>query len=185
MQAKVNKITIQLVQADLFALQVDSIVHTTDPNLTINPLLVAKAGPTIEQQTVAIGWCDVGSAIVTDAGQLNGVQKIIHAVAPRWGEGSERGKLANVTWASLSLAEKHELKAIALPAISVGANGYPLENCAVTMLSKIIDFTFESLKHLRTIIICLADDAQYTAFSHEFQRQIESLKDTGEGKVYV
>lgn len=185
MKAKVNKVTIQLLQGDLFALQVDAIVHTTDPNLTVSPSLIAATGPTIEQQTSAVGWCDVGSAVSTGAGRLEGVQKIIHAVGPRWGEGSERGKLANVTWAILSLAETHELKTVAMPAISVGANGYPLENCAVTMLTKIIDFTFENLKHLRGVVLCLKDETELEAFRAEFQRQIDSLKDAGEGKVYV
>lgn len=185
MKAKVNKITIHITQGDIFAFAADGIVHVTDPNLTMNPALVAQAGPTIEQQTKRLGWCDVGSAVLTDSGSMENAIRLIHAVGPRWGEGSERGKLANTTWAILQQAEENKLKSVVLPAISVGANGYPLENCAITMLTKIIDFTFENVKFLRAIYLCLADETQVAIFEQEFHRQLEALKDAGEGKVNV
>lgn len=185
MKAKVNKVTIQIVKGDIYAMTLDALVHVTDPNLSIHPALAAKAGPSVEKQCEQIGWCDVGSAVLTDAGNLIGVKKICHAVAPRWGEGSERGKLGNVTWKCLSLAEEFELHSIVMPAISAGPLGYPVENCALTMLSKIIDFTFENLKHVRTIVLCLDDDVTFEIFCMEFQRQLEDLKENGEGKVRV
>ncbi len=185
MKAKINKVTIELIQGDIFAVSVDSVVHATDPNLSISPALASKAGADIEAQTKRLGWCDVGSAVISGAGNMENTQHIIHTVGPRWGEGSERGKLANATWSSLLRAEDAELGSIALPAISVGANGYPLENCAVTMLTKIVDFTFENLKSLRTIILCLADENQLEVFQQEFKRQLDALKDAGEGKVRV
>ncbi|MEO8397269.1 MAG: macro domain-containing protein, partial [Chloroflexota bacterium] len=121
-------------------------------------------------------------AKMTSAGNLK-AEKIIHAVGPRWGEGSERGKLGNVTWECLHLAESNDLKSIAIPAISAGALGYPLENCATTMLSQIIDFTFEDLKHLRTIILCLPDELAFDAFKREFDQQLEELRQSGTATV--
>jgi O-acetyl-ADP-ribose deacetylase (regulator of RNase III) len=70
-----------------------------------------------------------------------------------------------------------------MPAISTGAFGYPLENCATTMLTQIIDFTFEDLKHLRTIILCLPDELTFEAFKHEFEQQLEALRESGEAQV--
>jgi len=183
MKAKINKVTISIIQGNLYTTQVDGIVHATDPNLSLDPALVDIAGPFIEEQTTRVAWCDVGSAIATDGGKLENVQKILHTVGPRWGEGAERGKLANATWSCLQLAEEQELSSIAMPAISVGALGYPLENCATTMLTKIVDFTFEPVKHLRTIILCLLNEQQLNVFRSEFERQLEALKEAGEGKV--
>jgi O-acetyl-ADP-ribose deacetylase (regulator of RNase III) len=120
---------------------------------------------------------------MTDPGRMTNTQKIIHAVGPRWGEGIERAKLANTTWACLNLAEENSLKSIAFPAISVGALGYPVENCAKTMLGKIIDFTFEDLKRLRAVIIALPDDITSEVFRKEFELQLEQLRETGEGRV--
>jgi O-acetyl-ADP-ribose deacetylase (regulator of RNase III) len=184
MKVKVNKVTISIVKDRLLNLSVTSIVNATDPNLSLTEELAEKGGAALQAQCREIGWCDVGAAVITDAGSLP-YQKIIHAVGPRWGEGSERAKLALATLQALRLAEAHRLNSIALPAISTGALGYPLESCAKVMIAQVIDFAFENLKHLRNIVICLADDLAYEAFRHELEQQIQSLKKSGEGKVKV
>jgi O-acetyl-ADP-ribose deacetylase (regulator of RNase III) len=182
MRAKVNGVTIQIIQDDILSLSVSSIVNSTDPNLTMNPAMAEKAGLAVEAACAAIGWCAVGSAVMTEGGGLL-AKKVIHAVGPRWGEGSERGKLANVTLECLRLAERNRLKSIAIPAISIGTLGYPIENCAKTMLEQIVDFAFEDPHHLKTVIVCLDDLATFTIFNREFAEQIEDLKEAGEGEV--
>lgn len=185
MKAKINKVHIHLIQGDLLTLPVQSVVVVTDTNLTVDESLAAAAGPIVQQQTALISWCAVGQAVMTDSGNLKNIRKIIHAVAPRWGEGSERGKLGNVVWECLHLAEDNELESIALPAISVGSLGYPVENCAKIMLTRVIDFTFEKLKHVSSIIFCVKDASELAVFQSEFERQIHALKQTGEGHVRV
>lgn len=185
MKAKVNSVNIQVIQDNIHILPVDAIVVETDPNLSVSDILLQFAGETIQQQTRQIGWADIGEAVITDAGKLPNTQKIIHAVSPRWGEGSERGKLSNVTWGCLSLAESHLLKSIALPALSVGVWGYPVEACANIMITRIIDFTFEKLKSLRSVVLCLDNTSAFDVFRSEFERQILELRETGEGKVRV
>jgi O-acetyl-ADP-ribose deacetylase len=184
MKAKVNKVTIHIVQDDILSLATAGLVNATDTNLYISPALAAKAGSTLQEACTIIGWCDVGAAVITDAGDMQ-VEKIIHAVGPRWGEGSERGKLSNVTRHCLRLAEENRLKSIAIPAISTGVLGYPVENCAKTMLAQIIDFTFDSPRYLKTITVCLDNPAAYQIFKAEFMEQIEDLKEAGEGEVTV
>jgi O-acetyl-ADP-ribose deacetylase (regulator of RNase III) len=184
MKAKVNKVTVQVMQADILALSVKGIVNATDPNLSVPPRMAALAGPALVEACKQIGWCEIGSAVVTAAGDLP-MDKVIHVVGPRWGEGAERGKLANATLACLRLAEQNRLRSLALPAISIGVLGYPVENCAKTMLTQIIDFTFEEIKHLRTIIVCLDTPSAYSIFKHELQEQIEELREAGEGEVQV
>jgi O-acetyl-ADP-ribose deacetylase (regulator of RNase III) len=159
-------------------------VNQTDTNLHLSPTLAAKAGPEVQQICAAIGWCETGYAVVTDAGDLP-VEKIIHVVGPHWGEGSERGKLASATLECLRLAEENRLKSIALPAISVGVLGYPAENCAKTMLPHVIDFPFEDPRYLRTIVVCLDDPLVYSIFKAEFAAQIQELKEAGDGEVKV
>jgi O-acetyl-ADP-ribose deacetylase len=182
MKAKLNKVLIRLIQGDILALSVDVIVNSTDTSLSISSRLTATAGNTIEQECLLLGWCEVGSAVVTNAGKL-AAKKLIHAVGPRWGEGSERGKLANVTWETLRLVEEGGYRSVAFPPISTAIGGYPVENCARVMIQQIIDFTFEPLKTVREIILCVETEAEWLAFEREFQRQIEELKDTGSGKV--
>jgi O-acetyl-ADP-ribose deacetylase len=184
MKAKVNKVTIQIVQAEILTLSAAALVNATDPNLSMPAPLAARAGVDTLRETRDIGWCNVGDAVITNGGK-SGFEKIIHAVGPRWGEGAERGKLANATLRCLQLAEDEQLKSIVLPAISAGSLGYPLENCAKVMLSQIIDFTFEDLKYLRTVIVCLETPVALQIFETEFQHQLLELKESGDAKVKV
>ncbi|MCC6613336.1 MAG: macro domain-containing protein [Anaerolineae bacterium] len=178
MKAKVNKVTIETLLADLWSMPVAAVVHATDTDLTLEPSLALRLGGQVIWELEYIGYCPVGEAIVTSPGESQ-FEKIIHAVGPRWGEGSERGKLAGVTFECLRLAEANNLKSLALPAISTGALGYPLENCATTMLTTIIDYSFEDLKHLRRITLCLQDSHALEVFDREFKRQIADLRDEG------
>jgi O-acetyl-ADP-ribose deacetylase (regulator of RNase III) len=182
MKAKINKVSIQITHGDLLSMPVTAIVNDTDTDLMMEPRLVGKVGIGVQRELALIGYCEVGAAVITSAGNM-GVEKIIHTVGPRWGEGSERGKLSNAVFECLRLAELHKQKSIAFPAISTGTNGYPLENCAKTMLTQIIDYTFEDLKHLRTIILCLNSELAFEVFRREFQQQLEELKQGGEAKV--
>jgi O-acetyl-ADP-ribose deacetylase (regulator of RNase III) len=182
MKAKVNKVNIRIMQDDLFASSVNGVVRVTDPNLTLSPEFAARAGSAVVEACQEIGWCAVGSAAITTAGKLP-FDMLIHAVAPRWGEGNERGKLANLTLKCLRLAEDNELKSVALPALSTGTLGYPLESCARIMLEEIIDFTFEDLRHLRTIIIRLDNALAHDVFNAELARLLDTLQANGKVKA--
>ncbi len=184
MKVKVNKVTIQVLQDDILSLGLNGFVHSTDPNLHLSPALLIKAGLSVQEACNNIGWCDIGDAVITSGGNLP-YEKIIHVVGPRWGEGSERGKLANATLACLRLAEENRLRSLALPAISTGILGYPLENCAHTMITQIIDFTFENPRYLKLIVLCLDNTTAFTIFKNELQEQIEDLKKAGDGEVSV
>ncbi|MDX2160637.1 MAG: macro domain-containing protein [bacterium] len=182
MKAKVNRVTLQIVEGDLLSLSVAAVVNATTTDLALSPELIAQGGVELQRECARIGFVDVGTAVATGAGKTT-FDKIIHTAGPRWGEGAERGKLMLCVLESLRLAEQHKLKSIAFPAISVGALGYPVENCAVTMLTQIIDYTFEDLKSLRAVVICLPDASSASIFKREFQRQIEELRETGDAKV--
>jgi O-acetyl-ADP-ribose deacetylase (regulator of RNase III) len=183
MKAKVNKVTIQVTQGDILSLPAAGVVSVTDPNLNLDPLLLVRTGPTVQAQTKQLGWADIGTAVVTGAGALKGVEKLIHAVAPRLTDQGSRAKLALVTWQALLAAETNGLKSVALPAISTGALGYPVEACAKIMIEQTIDFTFEKLKSLRRIVFCLESTNAVKIFDAELARQVEALKATGEGTV--
>jgi len=184
MKAKVNKVKIHVVQDNLLLQDVDAVVNDTTPNLMLPDDWHERVGEELVQALFLNGYCDVGSAIVTSAGNLP-YQAIIHTVGPRWADESARGKLANATWRTLELAEETQLNSIGITPLSVGANGYPLENCARIMLQEMIDFTFERLKYLRAIYICTTTDLEQDIFEQELASQVQKLKDDGDGKVTV
>lgn len=186
MKAKVNKVTIQIMRGDVYSAGAAGIAVQTNSDLELSETLLEKAGPNVLRETTLIGWCDVGSAVMTGKGNLpDPIEKVLHVVGPRWGEGSERGKLAGATFECLRLAETNRLKSLALPPISTGALGYPLENCAKTMIGQVIDFTFEELKALSKVIFCLEEDVAFEIFRREFSEQLNELKASGDGKVQV
>jgi O-acetyl-ADP-ribose deacetylase len=182
MQAQVNHILIELVQGDITDLSVDAIVNAANSALELGTgvagAIQVKGGPTIQKECRAIGWCEVGDAVITGAGNLV-AKRVIHAVGPRMGEGNERGKLAGATRKSLALAESNQIESIAFPAISTGVFGYPMESCAEVMLRVIIDYTFEDLIFLKHVILCLYDARAYAIFEREFIKQLDALQESG------
>ncbi|MBI5958190.1 MAG: macro domain-containing protein [Chloroflexi bacterium] len=180
MQAVINHITIELVQGDITELDVEVIVNAANSQLILGSGVAGairrKGGPSIQDECLTIGFCEVGDAVITGGGMLK-ARHIIHAVGPHMGEGSEAGKLANAVRASLDLAEQNKLQSIAFPAISTGVFGYPLEGCADVMLRVVIDYTFEELQHLKHILVCLYDDRAFAIFKTEFERKLQQLKD--------
>jgi O-acetyl-ADP-ribose deacetylase (regulator of RNase III) len=109
MKVKVNKVQIQIVEGDILDVSGSALVMVTDTNLNLDPDLLARGGAELALARQQIGWARVGSAVSTPAGKLP-YQRLIYAIGPRWGEGSERGKLAYVVFHCLREAEEHGLR---------------------------------------------------------------------------
>ena len=178
MQTQINGITIALVQGDITDLDCDAIVNAANSQLVLGAggagAIRRKGGPSIQEECLKIGHCEVGQAVITGAGDLK-ARYVIHAVGPRMGEGGERGKLASAVRASLELAQEHGLESIAFPAISTGVFGFPLEACATVMLRVLIDHTFEAPRSLRRIVVCLYDRHAYDVFERELRAHLTDL----------
>jgi O-acetyl-ADP-ribose deacetylase (regulator of RNase III) len=178
MQTQVNAVTIELLQGDITDLATDAIVNAANSALSLGAgvagAIARKGGPSIQTECNKIGYCEVGGAVITGAGNL-AARYVIHAVGPHMSESNARGKLASAARESLALAERNGLTSIALPAISTGIFGYPLEGCAQVMLRVIIDYTFEDLLHLRRVVVCLYDAHAYGIFERELTQQLADL----------
>ena len=159
-----NKITVafggtqlELVEADITELDVDAIVNPANEQLQLGTgvagAIRAKGGPSIQEECNRIGGTPVGTAVMTGAGNLK-ARRVIHAVGPRMGDGDEDKKLAAAVRAALALADRRGLKSIALPAISTGVFGFPMERAARVMLTEIRRFLQGGTK-LERVVICL------------------------------
>ena len=179
MQTQVNTLTIELVLGDITDLSTDAIVNAANSALSLGAgvagAIARKGGPSIQLECNKIGYCEVGDAVITGAGNL-AAKYVIHAVGPHISESNARGKLANATRASLALAERNRLESIALPAISTGVFGYPLEGCAQVMIRVVIDYSFEDLLHLKRVVLCLYDEHAFGIFEAELTRQLDELQ---------
>jgi len=163
--------TIEIVEGDLTDLDTDAIVNPANANLQLGGgvagAIARRGGPSIQAECDRHGPIRVGEAALTGAGEL-AARVVIHAVGPRMGEGDEDEKLASATRSALTLAERHGLESIALPAISTGIFGYPLDRCAQVMLGTIVAFIAPGA-HLRRVVVCLWGEEAFTCFARELE----------------
>lgn len=104
-------------------------------------IFAAAGEEELQKACDAIGHCDTGSAVITDAFALK--QKyIIHAVGPVWhgGHHHEQEDLYHCYVSSLDLMVKHHCHSIAFPLISAGIYGCPMEEAWKTALKACRDY---------------------------------------------
>jgi O-acetyl-ADP-ribose deacetylase (regulator of RNase III) len=175
MLVRVNKTGLELVDGDLTEQSTDAIVNAANANLILGGgvagAIRTKGGPRIQEECNKIGGTFVGGAVITTGGNLK-AKHIIHAVGPRMGEGQEDTKLKNATLNSLKLADQHKLKSIAFPAISTGIFGFPIDRCAVIMISTVIAY-LRGKTTLERVVICLWGRDAYSVFEKELQQQLK------------
>ncbi len=174
-----NKVTVlrdrtqlELVEGDITELDVDGIVNAANDQLQLGTgvagAIRSKGGPSIQEECDRIGGTPVGTAVMTGAGNLK-ARWVIHAVGPRMGEGDEDKKLAACVRAALALADRRGLKSIALPAISTGNFGFPVQRAARIMLTEAHRFLQGGTK-LERVVLCLYGQETFDTFKSELRR---------------
>ena len=173
MEAKIADRILELIQSDITEIQADAIVNAANASLILGGGVAGairkKGGPEIQAECNEIGATFVGGAVITTAGNLK-AKHVIHAVGPRLGEGNEDEKLRNATLNSLKLADKHNLKTIAFPAISTGIFGFPVKRCAEIMIRTTIEY-LKGETSLEKVTFCLFDQNSYRLFADQLKNQ--------------
>jgi O-acetyl-ADP-ribose deacetylase (regulator of RNase III) len=163
---------LEMVEGDITDLDVDAIVNAANEQLQLGTgvagAIRAKGGPSIQEECNRIGGTPVGTAVMTAAGNLKAKQ-VIHAVGPRMGEGDEDKKLAAAVRAALALADRRGMKSIALPAISTGNFGFPVDRAARITLTEIHRFLQGGTK-LDRVVLCLHGEETFATFKRELRR---------------
>lgn len=132
-------VRIELVRGDITAQAVDAIVNAANETLLggggVDGAIHAAGGPAILAECRTLGGCATGDAKVTGAGDLP-ARWVIHAVGPVWrgGGAGEADLLARCHVRVMELAAGLGCASIAIPAVSTGAYGYPVERAAPVAL---------------------------------------------------
>ena len=137
MKVTVGHGSLELVQGDITAQQVDAIVNAANSRLAggggVDGAIHRAGGPEIlaETQRRYPEGCPTGSAVISSAGRID-AKYVIHAVGPVYsgGDHGEAELLAGAYYTSLTLASEHQCRSVALPSISTGVYRYPLEEAA-------------------------------------------------------
>jgi len=174
-KVKVNNTVLELVQGDITDQTTDAIVNAANAALQMGGGVAGairrKGGPAIQAECNRIGGTYVGGAVITTGGNL-AAKYVIHAVGPRHGDEHEDEKLKNATLNSLILADKHNLKSVAFPAISTGIFGFPKDRCATIMLSTTIAY-LEGPTKLDHVVYCLYDKETFEIFKQTLQNLMQ------------
>jgi O-acetyl-ADP-ribose deacetylase len=175
---------IRLLRGDITQIPSDAIVNAANSELLpgggVCGAIHRAGGPQIADECRRIrserGRLAAGKAVATTAGNLP-AKYVIHAVGPVW-QGGDQGEaevLASCYRESVRIADELELHSIALPAISTGIFGYPLEKAAGVAIPTLVD-SLRSAKQIRLIMAVLFDKASLDAFAKAAlaQRQPDS-----------
>ena len=115
----------------------DAIVNAANPHLLagggVCGAIHRAAGPELEAYAVKLGPIATGEAVITPGFRLPN-RWVIHAVGPRYfADADPPGLLAKAMKSVLALCEANGIKRVAVPAISTGIYGYPIEQAGAIL----------------------------------------------------
>jgi O-acetyl-ADP-ribose deacetylase (regulator of RNase III) len=123
------------------------------------------AGPELLAECRELGGCETGDAKITGAGRL-ACRYVIHAVGPVWRGGSagEAELLASCYRRSVALAHARGVRVVAMPAISTGVYGYPLDAAAEVAVAA-VNAALDEADTVEEARFWLFDRPAYDAFA--------------------
>jgi Ca-activated chloride channel family protein len=146
----------------------DAVVNAANPRLDehgagVTGALHALAGPELARACAPLAPLRVGEVVATPGFGLQ-VDHVIHAVGPRYGIDEPCAELLATTHRHIiELADRLGCTRVAIPAISTGAFGYPLEEAAPVALATVRD-ALALAASLREVTFVLYDDVAHQAF---------------------
>jgi len=155
---------IRIVLGDLTKQRVDAIVNAANESLLggsgVDGAIHHAAGPKLLAECRAIGCCPTGQARITHGYNLP-ARWVIHTVGPIWSGGSheEEELLAQCYRSTLALASdpQYGIRAIAIPSISTGAFGFPVERAAAIAVDEVDRFQASSRPFELILFVCFSE----------------------------
>ncbi|XP_026129256.1 poly [ADP-ribose] polymerase 14-like isoform X1 [Carassius auratus] len=143
-------LTVTVRKADICKISVDAVVNAANGDLKhtggVALALLQAAGPSLQQicdQHIKVnGPLKPGDAFITDAGHLP-CKYVVHAVGPRFSDSDRRTtvqRLRRAVRESLNQASMKNCSSIAIPVISSGIFGCPLDLCTESIAMEVCDY---------------------------------------------
>ncbi|KAG9271270.1 poly ADP-ribose polymerase 14 [Astyanax mexicanus] len=144
-------VEIVVSKGDMCSYTVDAVVNAANDKLEFNgglsKAISDAAGPQLQdachQIIKARKKLNIGEAVVTKAGGQLCCKFVIHAVGPHFDQSNRQGSIQLLKTAvigSLKHAEQQTCHSIAIPALSSGNLGFPLDLCADSIVEAIKEF---------------------------------------------
>lgn len=132
--------TVRAIAADITTIGAEVIVNAANSHLAAGDgvcgaIFAAAGHRRLQAACDDLGLCPTGSAVVTPAFDLeqHGTHHVIHAVGPVWDRSQPEEcdeLLVSAYRSTLRLAESLNARTIAIPGISTGIYGFPVDRAA-------------------------------------------------------
>lgn len=158
-------VVLEAVEADITQLRVDAIVNAASEALAggggVDGAIHRAAGPGLMDECRALPMIrpfvrlPTGDALVTGGHRLP-AGHVIHTVGPIWygGDKGEPALLESCYRRCFALARERGFASIALPAISCGVFGYPLDQAAFIAVGEAREFALDPGAVERIVFCC-------------------------------
>lgn len=170
--------TLQIVQGDITAEEVDAIVNAANARLQhgggVAWAISKNGGPAIQEESEQ--WIREHGPVShphpawTSGGRLP-AKYVIHAVGPVWGDGDEDKNLSEAVTGSLHVADELKCSSMAMPAISTGIFGFPKDRAARIIFSAIEKHWEGNPSSLKLVRLVLFDQPTVDVFLKSFQEK--------------
>lgn len=148
---------ITVLCGDITTERTDAIVNSANPSLLagsgLSGAIHAAAGSKLEEECLKLGGCAVGDAKIT-AGYLLPARFVIHAVAPRYWDGTrgEKDQLRKTFDSIFKVAALNQIKSISIPSIGTGIYRFPLN-----VASRIaLEIAYENVEQFDIRFVCFS-----------------------------
>ena len=118
-----------------------------------------------------------GDIFISKAGLLP-CRMVIHTVGPRWqdGKSNEKNQLYDAVYESLKAADDAKCQTIALPAISSGIYGFPLQLCCEVIVEAIVDYCKSNPSYLKEIHLVDSNKTTIKSFGDALEKFFLEVK---------
>lgn len=178
----VGGVTIECAIGDIAAQpDVEAVANAANAELRIGGgvagALHRAAGPGLAEEGGALAPIRPGQAVVTSGHHLPN-DYVIHCLGPVYGRDEPADELLKSCYAeALERAEERGMEAVAFPAISTGAFGYPMKEAARIALESVVARA-PLLVSVRLIRFVLFDRRAFAVHT----RILDEITETGDGK---
>lgn len=169
---------ITVVKGDITRQRADAIVNAANSSLLggggVDGAIHRAAGPRLLEACRRLGGCPTGEARLTQGYDLL-VPWVIHTVGPIW-QGGDQGEdelLAQCYRHSLALAEQHQIRTLAFPAISTGVYCFPLERATQIAIAEVSRYLAQHAAIEQVTFVCFNDEIYRCYIDHLTSAQMQ------------
>jgi O-acetyl-ADP-ribose deacetylase len=163
---------IELWNGDICVLELDAIVCPAATSLWMSTgvggALKRAGGDAIEFEAIKQAPVEVGSAVVTGAGQL-AARHVIHAVSLDRDHHTSAVAIDAAARNAVARARELGLSSIAFPALGTGVGGFPLDEAARIAVDAVRD-ELRQTSSIEHVVFALRGAAAYEAFAAALAR---------------